>query len=320
MYGELNVKVNCFVWILMDCGISLDDCVGVFMKLLFEMFVVVFGVLKVGVVFVLIDFDYLDQWIEYILQDSGVKFFLKQEGILVLDSYMGDVIFFDGSCMILSLLFDENDEGNLEIVVIVENLVYMIYMFGMIGQLKGVMVEYYVFVNLCFWYYDVFSMIVEDCSVKYVGFGFDVFIWEMFLIWMIGVEFYVIDEVICFDIVCLNDYFEMNGVMIMFLLIQFVEQFMEFENILFCVFLIGGDKLKWVVKKLYIFVNNYGLIENMVVVISVEIYLEEGLFFIGRVIVNMRVYIFGEGNQVQLEGVVGEFCVVGCGLVCGYLN
>ncbi|WP_416042715.1 AMP-binding protein [Bacillus subtilis] len=47
---------------------------------------------------------------------------------------------------------------------------------------------------------------------------------------------------------------------------------------------------------------------------------EEGSLSIGRAIANTRVYILGEGNQVQPEGVAGELCVAGRGLARGYLN
>ncbi|MFA9934399.1 AMP-binding protein, partial [Bacillus stercoris] len=75
------------------------------------------GVLKAGAAFVPIDPDYPDQRIEYILQDSGAKLLLKQEGISVPDSYTGEVILLDGSLTILSLPLDENDEENPETAV-----------------------------------------------------------------------------------------------------------------------------------------------------------------------------------------------------------
>ncbi|MEC3652739.1 surfactin non-ribosomal peptide synthetase SrfAA [Bacillus subtilis] len=319
-YGELNAKANRLARILMDCGISPDDRVGILTKPSLEMSAAVLGVLKAGAAFVPIDPDYPDQRIEYILQDSGAKLLLKQEGISVPDSYTGDVILLDGSRTILSLPLDENDEGNPETAVTAENLAYMIYTSGTTGQPKGVMVEHHALVNLCFWHHDAFSMTAEDRSAKYAGFGFDASIWEMFPTWTIGAELHVIDEAIRLDIVRLNDYFETNGVTITFLPTQLAEQFMELENTSLRVLLTGGDKLKRAVKKPYTLVNNYGPTENTVVATSAEIHPEEGSLSIGRAIANTRVYILGEGNQVQPEGVAGELCVAGRGLARGYLN
>ncbi|BDB95512.1 hypothetical protein BSG8_42640 [Bacillus subtilis subsp. natto] len=95
---------------------------------------------------------------------------------------------------------------------------------------------------------------------------------------------------------------------------------MELENTSLRVLLTGGDKLKRAVKKPYTLVNNYGPTENTVVATSAEIHPEEGSLSIGRAIANTRVYILGEGNQVQPEGVAGELCVAGRGLARGYLN
>ncbi|MCY8448952.1 surfactin non-ribosomal peptide synthetase SrfAA [Bacillus spizizenii] len=319
-YGELNAKANRLARILIDCGISADERVGVLTKPSLEMSAAVLGVLKAGAAFVPIDPDYPDQRIDYILQDSGAKLLLKQEGISVPDSFSGDVIFLDGDRTILSLPLDENDEENPETDTNAENLAYMIYTSGTTGQPKGVMVEHHALVNLCFWHHDAFSMTEEDRSAKYAGFGFDASIWEMFPTWTIGAELHVIDEEIRLDIVRLNDYFETHGVTITFLPTQLAEQFMELENTSLRVLLTGGDKLKRAVKQPYTLVNNYGPTENTVVATSTEINPEEGSLSIGQAIANTRVYILGEGNQVQPEGVAGELCVAGRGLARGYLN
>ncbi|WP_439846177.1 surfactin non-ribosomal peptide synthetase SrfAB [Bacillus spizizenii] len=319
-YGELNAKANRLARILIDCGISPDERVGVLTKPSLEMSAAVLGVLKAGAAFVPIDPDYPDQRIDYILQDSGAKLLLKQEGIAVPDSYTGEIILLDGNRTILSLPLDENDEENPETDTNAENLAYMIYTSGTTGQPKGVMVEHHALVNLCFWHHDAFSMTAEDRSAKYAGFGFDASIWEMFPTWTIGAELHVIDEAIRLDIVRLNDYFETNGVTITFLPTQLAEQFMELENTSLRVLLTGGDKLKRAVKQPYTLVNNYGPTENTVVATSTEINPEEGSLSIGQAIANTRVYILGEGNQVQPEGVAGELCVAGRGLARGYLN
>ncbi|MCY9397798.1 non-ribosomal peptide synthetase, partial [Bacillus inaquosorum] len=319
-YDELNAKANRLARILIDCGISADERVGVLTKPSLEMSAAVLGVLKAGAAFVPIDPDYPDQRIDYILQDSGAKLLLKQEGISVPDSFSGDVILLDGDRTILSLPLDENDEENPEVDTNAENLAYMIYTSGTTGQPKGVMVEHHALVNLCFWHHDAFSMTEEDRSAKYAGFGFDASIWEMFPTWTIGAELHVIDESIRLDIVRLNDYFETHGVTITFLPTQLAEQFMELENTSLRVLLTGGDKLKRAVKQPYTLVNNYGPTENTVVATSTEINPEEGSLSIGQAIANTRVYILGEGNQVQPEGIAGELCVAGRGLARGYLN
>ncbi|MDO8223682.1 surfactin non-ribosomal peptide synthetase SrfAA [Bacillus cabrialesii] len=319
-YGELNAKANRLARILIDCGISADERVGVLTKPSLEMSAAVLGVLKAGAAFVPIDPDYPDQRIDYILQDSGAKLLLKQEGISVPDSFSGDVILLDGARTILSLPLDENDEENPLTAAKAENLAYMIYTSGTTGQPKGVMVEHHALVNLCFWHHDAFNMTAEDRSAKYAGFGFDASIWEMFPTWTIGAELHVIDEAIRLDIVRLNDYFETNGVTITFLPTQLAEQFMELENTSLRVLLTGGDKLKRAVKQPYTLVNNYGPTENTVVATSTVINPEEGSLSIGQAIANTRVYILGEGNQVQPEGVAGELCVAGRGLARGYLN
>ncbi|MEC2165049.1 non-ribosomal peptide synthetase, partial [Bacillus velezensis] len=319
-YGELNARANRIARILMDCGVTADERVGILTKPSLEMAAGVLGVLKAGAAFVPIDPDYPEERISYILQDSGAKLLLTQEALDVPDSYNGETILLDGGRSILSLPLDENDEANPQTETTADHLAYMIYTSGTTGQPKGVMVEHHALVNLCFWHHDAFAMTADDKSAKYAGFGFDASIWEMFPTWTIGAELHVIDEAIRLDITRLNHYFEENGVTITFLPTQLAEQFMELENTSLRMLLVGGDKLKRAVKQPYTIVNNYGPTENTVVATSGVINPEEGSLSIGRAIANTRVYILGDGDQVQPEGIAGELCVAGRGLARGYLN
>ncbi|WP_155724311.1 non-ribosomal peptide synthetase, partial [Bacillus amyloliquefaciens] len=319
-YGELNARANRIARILMDCGVTADERVGILTKPSLEMAAGVLGVLKAGAAFVPIDPDYPEERISYILQDSGAKLLLTQEALDVPESYRGDTILLDGSRSILSLPLDENDEANPQTETTADHLAYMIYTSGTTGQPKGVMVEHHALVNLCFWHHDAFAMTADDKSAKYAGFGFDASIWEMFPTWTIGAELHVIDEAIRLDITRLNHYFEENGVTITFLPTQLAEQFMELENTSLRMLLVGGDKLKRAVKQPYTIVNNYGPTENTVVATSGVINPEEGSLSIGRAIANTRAYILGDGDQVQPEGIAGELCVAGRGLARGYLN
>ncbi|WP_158698610.1 non-ribosomal peptide synthetase, partial [Bacillus velezensis] len=319
-YGELNARANRIARILMDCGVTADERVGILTKPSLEMAAGVLGVLKAGAAFVPIDPDYPEERISYILQDSGAKLLLTQEALGVPDSYKGETILLDGGRSILSLPLDENDEANPQTETTADHLAYMIYTSGTTGQPKGVMVEHHALVNLCFWHHDAFAMTADDKSAKYAGFGFDASIWEMFPTWTIGAELHVIDEAIRLDITRLNHYFEEHGVTITFLPTQLAEQFMELENTSLRMLLVGGDKLKRAVKQPYTIVNNYGPTENTVVATSGVINPEEGSLSIGRAIANTRAYILGDGDQVQPEGIAGELCVAGRGLARGYLN
>ncbi|OIK19912.1 surfactin non-ribosomal peptide synthetase SrfAA [Bacillus amyloliquefaciens] len=319
-YGELNARANRIARILMDCGATADERIGILTKPSLEMAAGVLGVLKAGAAFVPIDPDYPEERISYILQDSGAKLLLTQEALDVPDGYTGETILLDGSRSILSLPLDENDEANPQTETTADHLAYMIYTSGTTGQPKGVMVEHHALVNLCFWHHDAFAMTADDKSAKYAGFGFDASIWEMFPTWTIGAELHVIDEAIRLDITRLNHYFQEHGVTITFLPTQLAEQFMELENGSLRMLLVGGDKLKRAVKQPYTIVNNYGPTENTVVATSGVINPEEDSLSIGRAIANTRAYILGDGDQVQPEGIAGELCVAGRGLARGYLN
>lgn len=63
-----------------------------------DMIVLIFVVLKVGLVYVLIDLEYLIQWMQYFFCDSGVKVFFIQKKLKVLVEeveFDGVIVFVD---------------------------------------------------------------------------------------------------------------------------------------------------------------------------------------------------------------------------------
>lgn len=69
IYCEFDVVMLCIVVVLCWCGVWFDILVVLCVECLFDMVMVFVGVLKVGVVYLLVDFDYLVECIVYLLCD-----------------------------------------------------------------------------------------------------------------------------------------------------------------------------------------------------------------------------------------------------------
>lgn len=110
--------------------------------------IVLLGILKLGVVYVLFDFIYLESWFWYILEDVGIE-------VLVMEENFKNLFVFENIemiCMNKDYIVIEKEEIILCISgVIGENLVYVMYILGFIGNLKGVMIEYYLVINYLEW-------------------------------------------------------------------------------------------------------------------------------------------------------------------------
>lgn len=163
-FEEFNQVVVCIVSGLKVLGVEFGDWVVVSCFNVFYILMIMFGVLKVGVVYVLFNIFLKMEEIVYYLCDCQVKVFFCFEGIEVL--FMGvwgyvvfemvfgcdmliviivDLVvflFFEdclmfGQIMVVFVLINEFVLINLDDIVII------IYIFGMIGDLKGVEFMYF---------------------------------------------------------------------------------------------------------------------------------------------------------------------------------
>lgn len=313
-YRELNQRANGLAARLLEKGIKADERVAIMAKPSVEMAVGVLAILKAGGAFVPIDPEYPEERISFILSDCGASVFLTQSHLKIPADYEGEVI----------LLDRENDwaanQDNPQTPARASDLAYVIYTSGTTGKPKGVMIEHHSLVNLCFWHNDSFNVDANDRSAKFAGFGFDASVWELFPYLIAGAEVHMIDESLRTDIIRLNDYFEENRITITFLPTQLCEQFIELDNDSLRILLTGGDKLKRSARCRYTIVNNYGPTEGTVVATSTPIQLNDEKLPIGKPIANTKVYILGDGNQLQPVGIAGELCISGRGLARGYMN
>ena len=86
------------------------------------------------------------------------------------------------------------------------------------------------------------------------------------------------------------------------------------------ILLTGGDKLSRFEKRDYQLVNNYGPTENAVVTTCFNVDTRWDNIPIGSPVDNVRLYILGQDNHLQVAGVPGELCIGGNSLSTGYLN
>lgn len=209
-------------------------------------------------------------------------------------------------------------------------MVYFIYMFGIIGLFKGVVVLYCFVVEYFVWFKGEYDVDDIDWLLQVVLFSFDVLIVEIFGMLVCGVWMVIL----CFGgfidigyfIVLLCD----EGIMVMyfvlflfglFLLLLGVSQWWMLQWVF-----IGGELLFGeVVDKFYVIFdvllyNFYGLIE---IVINVSWFKVVGLqgiciVFIGWFKINIIMYLFDDLLQLVLIGVIGEIYIGGMYVVYGY--
>ncbi|MEQ8190719.1 MAG: amino acid adenylation domain-containing protein, partial [Candidatus Eremiobacterota bacterium] len=324
-YGELNEKANKLAHFLREEGAGRDSRVGIFLDRSCHMIVSILAVLKAGGAFVPIDPHYPPERINYIISDSGSI-------MLIADHHLAEKIkpsipvfytadYDNVTSRYASRVTRHDSHINPEHINSSKDLAYMIYTSGSTGQPKGVMIEHHSLVNLCFYYKTKYNFSTLDNMAKYVSFGFDASIPEIFPALISGAGIHIIPEEIRLSPSGLNEYFERNNVTLAILPTQFGEQFMLLtDNKSLRWIQLGGDKLKVFKKQNYVVTNGYGPTEYTVCTSDFVIDKSYENIPIGKPIYNTHVYILDKYGKITPAGVPGELCVSGEGVARGYLN
>lgn len=153
-YVELDMCVECLVCGLWVCGVVVEVLVVIVVECFFDLVVGLLGIFKVGVGYLLLDLNYFVECLVYMLCDSGVCWLICQE---ILVEWLFCLVEVEWLLLEIVVWLVSVDMWLL-LEVVGEMLVYVIYMFGLIGQLKGVVVSQVVFVVYCqvvVWIYGV---------------------------------------------------------------------------------------------------------------------------------------------------------------------
>ncbi|HET8890735.1 MAG TPA: amino acid adenylation domain-containing protein [Candidatus Angelobacter sp.] len=143
-FAELNQKANRIANYLLSVGVQTEDCVAICLERSAEMLVAILGILKAGAAYVPLDPAYPAQRLQYILQETRVRFVLTQQSLASAASQGSwRVVCLDNNAEIIGV-----SDQNPRVVCHPENLAYIIHTSGSTGRPKGVMVQHKSVINL----------------------------------------------------------------------------------------------------------------------------------------------------------------------------
>ena len=138
-YDELNKKANKIARHLVECGVTPDTLVGIYLERSMEMIIGLVAILKAGGAYVPLDPMYPQARLKWMLEDTQVAIVItKKRFIQAIPESAIRTVCLDSN-------FDSENrfpENNLEIEVTPSNLAYVIYTSGSSGVPKGVMVTH----------------------------------------------------------------------------------------------------------------------------------------------------------------------------------
>ena len=324
-YAQLNEKANQVAHILQSKGVKHGDYVAMYIEKSLEMIVGIYGIIKVGAVYVPINTMYPDERVEYILNDCKANVLLCGEKELD--------IAYEGTRINLkeNIWYEANNE-NIGCKIDSKDGLYVIYTSGTTGRPKGVEIMHKNVVRLMFNDSMPYDFNENDVWTMFHSYGFDFSVWEMYGATLYGGKLVVVSEEDAQDSAQLLKLLKKHKVTVLnqvptaFYNLDRVDKGEEL-SVRYLIF--GGEALNpyklrnWKSKhpdtKI---VNMYGITETTVHVTYREIgeeEIEKGISDIGQAIPTLKVYIMN-GDTLCGIGMPGELCVTGEGVARGYLN
>jgi amino acid adenylation domain-containing protein len=313
-------------------GIGPDMLVALCVNRSPSMIVGLLGILKAGAAYLPIDAAYPSERIKTLLQDSGAKWLLTEQGLLPNLAEAAEAL----GCQIICLDSDweklQQVRGRLAHTAEPDNLAYVIYTSGSTGQPKGVMIEHRNVVNHNLAVIDAYQIQPEDRVLQFSTISFDIFVEEVFPSLLSGAAVVLLDGARFTDINYLKQTISRHRVSLMNLPTAFWHTLVDdrFDPSILKRVIIGGEKAEAEKFKAWqrhnpniTVINTYGPTEATVIALlyPMDGSLPAGRQIpLGRPLANTQIYILDKNLNLMPAGMAGELHIAGAGLARGYLN
>jgi amino acid adenylation domain-containing protein len=322
-YQELNRRANRLAHHLRKLGVKPEDRVGVCLRRSERIVSTLLAVLKAGGAYVPLDPAYPQERLELILEDSGARWVVTEEGT------PPDLAAFaekraEGRVEQVFLDADLGDEdGDPEPAAGPGNLAYLIYTSGSTGKPKAVAIEHRSAVVLVHWAREVFSAEDLEGVLAATSIGFDLSVFEIFVPLSWGGRVIVADNALALpsipaagEVTLINTVPSALAELVRGGLVPEFAQVINLAGEPIPPALVEAIQALEPPRRLY---NLYGPSEDTTY--STFALLAAGSEApIGRPLANTRVYLLDARGEPVPAGVPGELFLAGEGLARGYLG
>jgi amino acid adenylation domain-containing protein len=334
-YRELNARANQLARHLRAAGVGAGTLVGVCVERSVELVVALLGVLKAGGGYVPLDPNYPARRLAFMLEDSGVRAVLTQQGVgHVLPENRAEFVYLDRDWEEIR----KQPEDDLAVETSPNSLAYVIYTSGSTGDPKGAMVTHRNVVRLFDATQAEFGFDGRDVWTMFHSYAFDFSVWEMWGALLYGGSLVVVPYWVSRSPEAFWEVIKERGVTVLnqtpsafYALAGVAEKDASACHLRLVIF--GGEALDygglapWVKRfgaDSPALVNMYGITETTVHVTRRRVSAAEveggAKSLIGEAIDDLRLYILDEALEPVPWGVAGELYVGGAGLARGYLG
>lgn len=319
-YKTLNERSNQLANYLRNTyHIKPDDFIGIKLKRSEAVIVAILAVLKSGAAYIPIDFEYPEDRIRYMVEQSQCKVLVDQQEL-----------------DLFALVADSNSEENPEKLNTSESLAYVIFTSGSTGRPKGTMITHEGMLNHLYAMISQLGLTSDSVIVQNASFSFDISVWQSLTALMTGGTTLVLGKEEILDPAVFLQRVNDCQVSILQLVPAYLNSLLDiieenggthFTNLQYL--LVTGETFHSSLLKRWLqsfpgikVVNAYGPAEAAD---DVTLFFTDTMPYtqtipIGFPVQNMRIYIVDEHMTLCPVGVPGEICVAGIGVGRGYLN
>ena len=327
-YGEMDRYSNALAHQLIDFGVQPNDFVCVMLDRFKEFPLAVLAIHKAGAAYTPLDFEYPNERLSYMLENSESKVLITSHDVLAAKQAEGDFntaaakTFFIDDFMAETQLSTVNCQLSTPIDLSTpDGLAYMIYTSGSTGKPKGAMLHQAGLRNFIAVVIDMEKLTAEDRVSGHRSFSFDAHIEDMYPVLTLGGSFHIMPTEIRKDLGAIRQFLidhQITGggystAMTSLLLNTFDDLPIRFTTG-------GGEKMDGVFSDHIEIINVYGPTEctDDTSYYSIAPGRRVENIPIGESVANNWNFIVDTAGNLVPQGVAGELCFAGIQVGCGY--
>ena len=325
-YKELDTLSNALAKKLLDI-VGENNGQRPFMSIMLgyekDFVVAALGVERAGYAYVPLDYDYPNERLLYMLEDSESQVLITSHAILNEKTSDGDkfeaknIIFIDDFLNEASSLASSSPIN----LATPDGLAYMIYTSGSTGKPKGVMISHRAKANFMHFISKEWGHNAKSRIFCHSSFSFDASIEDLYPVLTVGGTLYIVPQEARRDMDLLQQFIVSNGITGGSFTTQFGQMLLlQYPDLPVKYIVIGGEKMTVVPQCNCRLINTYGPTEFTVDSTFYEV--EKGREYknipIGRPLYNLAGYVVDKYGHLMPQGVPGELCLAGPQIANGY--
>ena len=326
-YEELNALSGALAVELRQLGVGSNESSSPFVSIMLgyqkEFLVAAIGIEKAGGAYVPLDYDYPNDRLLYMLEDSESLVLITSHAIYDEKTAGGDT--FTAKTMFfiddfIEAIPDSEDYSQVNYAT-PDGLAYMIYTSGSTGRPKGVMIPHRAKTSFVSFIVREWRLSSQSHICCHSSFSFDASVEDLYPVLTVGGTCYTVPREVRKEMILLYDFIVKNGITGSCLTTQLGQLLLQlYPDLPVDYIAIGGEKMTIVPDCQCRLINHYGPTEFTVASTFYEVQHDREYknIPIGRPLYNQTALVVDAEGRLLPQGMPGELCMVGSQIATGY--